>query len=113
MNFRHEWKHEISPSDLIVLRQRLRAVAKPDTHSEDGRYDIRSLYFDTWSEATAYLERMANRCAVKSKTAQKGAVELTMEIRLKDDNTDFINALSEMDGVNSAVLVSYNGDYMG
>lgn len=65
------------------------------------------------SEATAYLERMTNRCAVKSKTAQKGAVELTMEIRLKDDNTDFINALSEMDGVNSAVLVSYNGDYMG
>lgn len=50
MNFRHEWKHEISPSDLIVLRQRLRAVAKPDTHSEEGRYDIRSLYFDSWND---------------------------------------------------------------
>ena len=36
-----------------------------------------------------------------------------MEVRLKDDNTDFINALSEMEGVLSAVLVSYNGDYMG
>lgn len=36
-----------------------------------------------------------------------------MEIRMKDDNTDFINALSEVEGVNSAVLVSYNGDYMG
>lgn len=50
---------------------------------------------------------------MKSKSAQKGAVELNVEIRMKDDNTDFINILSEMNGVNSAVLVSYNGDYMG
>ena len=40
-------------------------------------------------------------------------VELNLEVRLKDDNTDFINTLSEMNGVNSAVLVSYNGEYMG
>ena len=63
--------------------------------------------------AKAYLEKMTLRCSVKSKTAQKGMVELNMEIRLKDDNTDFINALSEMHGISSAVLVSYNGDYMG
>ena len=36
-----------------------------------------------------------------------------MEIRLVDDHTDFINTLAEMAGVQSAVLVSYNGDYMG
>ena len=63
--------------------------------------------------AKEYLEKQTLRCVVKSKTAQKGFVELNMEIRLKDDNTDFINALSAMDGVNSAVLVSYNGDYRG
>lgn len=50
---------------------------------------------------------------VKSKTAQKGSVELNLEIRLKDDNTDFVNELADMQGVQSAVLVSYNGDYMG
>ena len=63
--------------------------------------------------ATAFLEQNTKRCSVKSKTAQKGSVELNLEVRLKDDNTDFINALSDMPGVNSAVLVSYNGDYMG
>ena len=63
--------------------------------------------------AKEYLEKQVERCVVKSKTAQKGAVELNLEIRLKVDNTDFINVLSEMDGVRSAVLVSYNGDYMG
>lgn len=67
---------------------------------------------DSESAAKAYLEEMTQRCVVKSKSAQKGSVELTMEISLKDDNTDFINNLSEMQGVGSAVMVSYNGDYM-
>ena len=40
-------------------------------------------------------------------------VELNLEIRMKDDDTDFINALAAMSGVNSAVLVSYNGEYLG
>ncbi len=63
--------------------------------------------------AKNYLKDKVNKCTVKSKTAQSGSVELTLEIRLKDDNTDFINELSSMNGINSAVLVSYNGDYMG
>ncbi len=63
--------------------------------------------------AKNYLKDKVNKCTVKSKTAQSGSVELTLEIRLKDDNTDFINELSAMNGINNAVLVSYNGDYMG
>ena len=63
--------------------------------------------------AKKYLEGQTHRCVVKSKSAQKGAVELNMEIRLVDDQTDFINTLAEMAGIQSAVLVSYNGDYMG
>lgn len=64
-------------------------------------------------KAREFLQAQVQKCIVKSKTVQKGLVELNMEIRLKEDNTDFINALSDMEGVNSAVLVSYNGDYMG
>ena len=63
--------------------------------------------------AMAFLKDKVNKYSVKSKTARKGGVELNLEIRLKDDNTDFVNELSEIEGVNSAVLVSYNGDYMG
>ena len=63
--------------------------------------------------AMAFLKDKVNKCSVKSKTARRGGVELNLEIRLKDDNTDFVNELSEIEGVNSAVLVSYNGDYMG
>ena len=46
-DYRHEWKIELSPLDLLVLRQRLRRVLQPDAHAVDGRYLIRSLYFDT------------------------------------------------------------------
>ena len=67
----------------------------------------------TEKEAMQYLEEKTTKCAVKSKTARKSVIELNLEIRLKEDNTDFINELSDMEGVESAVLVSYNGDYMG
>lgn len=68
---------------------------------------------DSEANAQEFLKQNVTRCTVKSKTVQKGAVELNLEIRLKTDNTDFINTLSDMPGVNSAVLVSYNGEYMG
>ena len=68
---------------------------------------------DSETKAKKFLEEKAQRCVIKSKTAQKGRVELNIEIRLKDDNTDFVNELAGMDGVQSAALVSYNGDYMG
>ncbi|SEK18802.1 Uncharacterized membrane protein YhiD, involved in acid resistance [Pseudobutyrivibrio ruminis] len=67
----------------------------------------------TEKEAMQYLNEKTTKCVVKSKTARKGEIELNLEIRLKEDNTDFINELSDMTGVESAVLVSYNGDYMG
>ncbi|MBP3851343.1 MAG: polyphosphate polymerase domain-containing protein [Erysipelotrichaceae bacterium] len=45
-HYRHEWKHELSYSDLLAIRQRLQAVTIPDPHAIDGKYFIRSLYFD-------------------------------------------------------------------
>ena len=70
---------------------------------------------DKQSEKAAreFLEKTCKKCVIKSKTVAKGAIELNVEVRLKMDDTDFINALSEMEGVQSAALVSYNGDYMG
>lgn len=63
--------------------------------------------------AAEFLSQNVTKTTIKSKSAVKGAIELSIETRLKDDNTDFINILSEMPGINSAVIVSYNGEYMG
>ena len=46
MDFRHEVKHEINLSDIMVIRSRLKAAAYSDEHAIDGKYLIRSLYFD-------------------------------------------------------------------
>ncbi len=65
------------------------------------------------ARATELIRAGTQRCTVKSKTVTKGRIELNFEIRMKDGNTDFVNALSDIEGVTSAVLVSYNGEYMG
>lgn len=46
MNFRHEWKIEIDTADHYAIRQRLKSIASIDSHAIDGKYFIRSLYFD-------------------------------------------------------------------
>ena len=46
IHYRHEWKHELNYLDLLTIRQRLQAVMEPDPHAVDGKYLIRSLYFD-------------------------------------------------------------------
>ena len=43
---RHEVKHVISFGDMLQLRPRLNAVMTSDPHAKDGKYVIRSLYFD-------------------------------------------------------------------
>ena len=46
-DYRHEIKHNISFMDLLCIRQRMSAITSPDPHAIDGKYYIRSLYFDT------------------------------------------------------------------
>ena len=51
MEGRHELKHYVNAADCAQLRARLRAIAKPDEHAvEDSGYDVRSLYFDNYSD---------------------------------------------------------------
>ncbi|MDO5441792.1 MAG: DUF4956 domain-containing protein [Bacillota bacterium] len=68
---------------------------------------------DAELEATTILQSHTNKLIVKSKSAATDKIEINYEIRLRDDDTSFINDLVKVAGVNSAILVSYNGDYMG
>ena len=63
--------------------------------------------------ALACLNEHTSRYTVKSKTIRQEQVELNLEVPLKEKDTGFVNRLSALEGVESAVLVSYNGDYMG
>lgn len=59
-----------------------------------------------------YVKDKVKKAVIKSKTISKSGLEFTLEVRLKDDTTAFVNDISEMNAVDNAVLVSYNGDYM-
>lgn len=62
--------------------------------------------------ASEYIKLSTDRHQVKTKTVSQGNVELTCEVHLKDESTRFVNELLSLDGVRSATLVSYNGEYM-
>ena len=49
---------------------------------------------------------------LKAKTITASGIELSLEVKLKDASTAFVNQISVLPGVNSAALVSFNGDYM-
>lgn len=69
--------------------------------------------YESERAALDFVKKEVLRSALKGKTVQKDRIELNLEVRTKEENTDFINVLSEMQGVKDAVLVSYNGAYMG
>lgn len=59
------------------------------------------------------LSKNVNKYCVKSKTvSSSNGIEMTIEIKLKNVTTSFVNEVSKVNGVSNAVLVSYNGDYM-
>ena len=70
---------------------------------------------DAAAEKTAldFLKESVKKYVVKSKTVTSELIEINLDIRMKNDDTEFINRLSEIQGVKSAVLLSYNGEYLG
>ena len=47
---------------------------------------------------------------IRSKTAQRDGIELTLELRLRDNETGFVEKFLRVDGVYDASLISYQGD---
>ncbi|MNL86090.1 hypothetical protein D3C87_2146510 [compost metagenome] len=60
-------------------------------------------------EVKLNLNKLSHK--LKSKTVRKDQIELTVEVKIRNDNTAFVSEISSLNGVRDAVLVSYNGDY--
>ncbi len=77
---RHECKHRINYEDYLIIKSRLKYLVKPDVHvGEEGRYRVRSLYFDNLSDKALRekLDGVENREKFR--------------IRYYNDNTDYIH----------------------
>ena len=91
---------------ILVIFSRYKSFEQPYilvVHCENGEAE---------QNTRAFVTARVRRLSLKSKSVSPGCIELNYELRLKDDNTDFINELAEMPGVSHTVMVSYNGDYM-
>ena len=64
------------------------------------------------NRVSATLNGAVKKSAVKSKTVSAQGIELTIEVRLPEMSTAFVNTVAGLEGVQNAVLVSYNGDYL-
>ncbi len=63
-------------------------------------------------EIAAFLRKQVKKMLLKSKTVTGGAgTELIYEIRPVAGDSRFVNTISKMEGVESAVMVSYDGNY--
>jgi len=58
------------------------------------------------------LTQLVKRFNVKQKTVTMDNIEMTVELRLGTNEPRFVNELTNLDGVKSAVLISYSGDYV-
>ncbi len=97
----------------VIIGVILLVFANQKSHANPYIVVLRCTNHESEAAAIAFLSAQAQRCVVKSKTVQADEVEINAEVRMRSDNTDFVNAIAQMDGVRSVVLVSYNGDYMG
>jgi uncharacterized membrane protein YhiD involved in acid resistance len=59
-----------------------------------------------------YIKKYMGKFNIKSKAIADGSSELMIEIRIKNNNTTHVDALSKLDKSITTTLISYNGDYV-
>jgi hypothetical protein len=63
------------------------------------------------AQAMHLLSAYTKKNVIKAKSVSKTGVELTVEVRLQESSSQFVNALLDIEGIFNATLVSYSGDY--
>ena len=67
---------------------------------------------DTEKKITETVAAAVRKQVLRSKTVSASGTELTTEVRLREQENDFVNRLTKIEGVSDAILVSYNGEYV-
>ena len=63
------------------------------------------------SQSLSLMSQHTKEHVLKAKSVSREGVELTVEVRLKESSSQFVSALLQIEGVQNATLVSYNGEY--
>lgn len=89
MCFRHELKYIIGYSQYLELKSRLQTVMQPDGHAgEDGRYLIRSIYFDNYQDKALRekIDGISLREKFRIRYYNDDLSYITLEKKIKDNS---------------------------
>ena len=67
-------------------------------------------YHEGASQQVRQMVKQLPNARMKSKTAQRDGIELTMELRLKENETGFVEKFLRVEGVYDASLITHQGD---
>lgn len=91
IKYRHEIKYRINGGTYHILRQRLRAIMQPDSHTSGGMYRVTSLYFDD-IYGTAYKDKVngaLNRKKYRIRAYDLSPDVIHLEEKIKNDNVGY------------------------
>ena len=113
MDYRHEWKHELNYLDLLTIRSRLRAVMEPDPHAVNGKYLIRSLYFDNLQDKALREKQdgvnMREKFRIRYYNGDTSLIHLEKKSKLNGLGTKFTAPMTEQE---AQKLVDSDIDWM-
>ncbi len=96
----------------VIIGLVLLILASRKTHDKPYMLILRMTDEAAEKEAVARIKVSSGKFLIKAKTVTHNGIELSIEVKLKDASTSFVNDLLAINGVESAALVSFNGDYM-
>ena len=67
-------------------------------------------YDDRASQQIKGMIKQLPRARIKSKTVQRDGIELTVELRIRESDVDFVDKFLRVQGVFDATLVAHQGD---
>jgi len=70
------------------------------------------VHYDDNAEQNVNAVLGAMRYRLKNKTKISGSNELTIEVKVKNNDTSHISRFQEIEGVSSVTLLEYSGEYM-
>ena len=113
MKFRHEFKHEISEFDFLVLKAKLDATLIPDRNGDNGTYLIRSLYFDNLFD-TALREKIDGvNCREKFRIRGYDKDDSFLKLEKKSKINGLCNKVSaRITAQETADIIAGNIDFM-
>ena len=96
----------------VIIGVVLLVFASRKTHDNPYMLVMRLSDENAESSALDLLKSDTAKYVVKAKTVTTAGIELSCEVKIKDDSTSFVNKISKVKGVSNASLVAYNGEYM-